>query len=131
MRQNTDPKNDRKLDGNSDLDKDLGQLSNSEDILYNSECSRAVNDSRLKLYSKSEAAKLLGIRKSILLTWIENGELGSLQVGKRIKISHLELEKFLKNKTTRNIPIIKPDFNNNNGSTNLDNEINSIIQGEY
>lgn len=100
-------------------------------IFHNSECSESAKEISLKLYSKSEAAKLLGIRKSTLLTWIEKGELGSLQVGKRIKIPHLELEKFLENKTTRNIPIINPDFNKNNGSTNLDNEINSIIQGEY
>lgn len=55
----------------------------------------------LKLYSLSEAAKLLGIGRDTLKSLIAKGKIGYIETFKHKKISHLELERFIKESTVR------------------------------
>jgi excisionase family DNA binding protein len=49
-----------------------------------------------KLISKSEAARLLGIGKETLTSLIDRGRIKVIMINSRIKISHSELDRFLK-----------------------------------
>lgn len=49
----------------------------------------------LKLYSISQAAKLLGISRVTLHSLVEQGRIGVIQINERSRISHSELERFL------------------------------------
>lgn len=64
----------------------------------------ALNNN-LKLYSLSEAAKLLGIGRDTLKSLIAKGRIGYIKTLKNKKISHLELERFIKES------IVKVDVN--------------------
>ena len=59
------------------------------------------NNNNLKLYSLSEAAKLLGIGRDTLKSLIAKGKIGYIESFKHKKISHLELERFIKESTMK------------------------------
>lgn len=94
------------------------------------------NNNVLKLYSITEASKELSIRKEILHDLIENGKIGIIELGKRKKISHIELVRYIKSNTVVLNPqskntsclttIIKKHKYSNQESTL--NEINEIFK---
>ena len=59
------------------------------------------NNNNLKLYSLSEAAKLLGIGRDTLKSLIAKGKIGYIKSFKNKKISHIELERFIKESTVK------------------------------
>ena len=52
-----------------------------------------------RLYSISDAAKMLGVGRDTLLRLIDTGKIGFIQTLKRKKIAHIELERFIKDNT--------------------------------
>lgn len=59
----------------------------------------------VKLYTKTEAAKLLGIGKNNLNELINSGRIGIISLGKRIVIPFSEIVKFVEDNTTV-VPLI-------------------------
>ena len=62
-------------------------------------------ETSVKLYSLSRAATLLGIGRDKLLTLIENGEISTVRVVGRLKISLAELLRFIQ-QDHKPIPIV-------------------------
>ena len=58
-------------------------------------------NNNLRLYSLSQAAKLLGIGRDTIRTLLTNGKIGYIETLKNKKISHLELERFIKESTVK------------------------------
>jgi len=56
-------------------------------------------ESQLKLYSITEAARLLGIGKNNVYSLLRSGQLGFIDIGKRKKISLMEIHKFISKNT--------------------------------
>ncbi len=54
---------------------------------------------KLWLYSISEAAKKLGLGRNTLQRLIDAGKIGVIQILKRKKIAHSEIERFIKDNT--------------------------------
>ncbi len=54
----------------------------------------------VRLYTKTETAKLLGIGKTSLNELIISGRIGIISLGKRILIPFSEIVKFIENSTT-------------------------------
>lgn len=48
-----------------------------------------------KLYSVSEAAKLIGVSRQTVLNWIKSGNINSIQPNKHYRISKEEIERIL------------------------------------
>ena len=71
-----------------------------------------LSNSSLRLYSVSAAAKELRIRKETLSNLIEDGKIGIVQLGKRVKISHLELVEFIKRSTIKLSSKVNPTQTN-------------------
>jgi len=96
----------------------------------------ANRNNEIKLYSISAAAKELSIRKNTLLDLISQGKIGIIEIGKRQKISHLELVQFIQSNTKKinykhpkNNLIISAIINKHNHSekNNSLDEINKIF----
>jgi len=62
------------------------------------------NNEELKLHSISSAATSLRVGKETIYNLIENGKLGYIQAGKRIKIPHTELIAMQQRELTFNSP---------------------------
>ena len=60
-----------------------------------------TGDLNFHLYSKSEAAKLLGIGKEKLGKLISSGRIGFIQIEDRIHIPYTEIQKFIDTNTVR------------------------------
>ncbi len=71
----------------------------TETINKNNKMENDVN--KLKLYSFDQARKLLSIGRTALTNFINSGEIGVIKQGKRIKISHRELDRFLSESVIR------------------------------
>lgn len=54
-----------------------------------------------RLLSISEAAKILKVGRNTVLRLINQGRLGTIQIGQRDKVSYAELERFLVENTVR------------------------------
>ncbi len=76
-------------------------------------------DTEVRLLSRLEAAKALGIGKSNLNELISEGRLGFISIGKRIFIPFKEIQNFIATNTAR----IK---NNGNQSTSEDESFDSV-----
>ncbi len=60
-----------------------------------------MSDSNLRLFSKSEAAKLLGIGRVKLGKLLSSGRIGFIKIEERIHIPFTEIVDFIKNNTVR------------------------------
>ena len=101
----------------------------------------------LRLYSKSETAKLLGIGKEKLGKLLSSGRIGFIQIEDRIHIPYSEILNFIKKNTvwhaqnndkTKGQQHIKTKSRNNNSSENQFDSINIFnkllqdnINGKY
>lgn len=65
-------------------------------------------DISLKLFSKTEAAKRLGIGKEILGKLINEGKIGYIMIKSRIRIPYTEIIKFLEENIFRKEKSIEP-----------------------
>jgi len=54
----------------------------------------------LRLYTRNQAAKILGIGKELLNKIIDSGKLRFIQLGKRIRIPEVALKKFIEENMT-------------------------------
>ncbi|MDR3593428.1 helix-turn-helix domain-containing protein [Clostridium sp.] len=63
------------------------------------------SSNQLKLYSLSEAAKVMGIGRDSLRNLIADGKIGTILVGNNKKISHQELIRFQLECTERKLEI--------------------------
>lgn len=61
-------------------------------------------NTEIRLLSRSEAAKVLGIGKSNLSELISEGRLGFISIGKRIFIPFKEIQQFIDTNTARVSP---------------------------
>ncbi len=90
-----------------------------------------TEDLNFRLYSKSEAAKLLGIGKEKLGKLINSGRIGFIQIEDRIHIPHEEIQKFIYSNTIRlSQESVRQTLKQHNSKqkvqTPIDKEFNSI-----
>lgn len=64
-----------------------------------------MTENKTKLLSKNQAAKYLSIRKERIDEFIEKGKIGFIEIGKRKKISVMELENFIKSNSEKINPL--------------------------
>jgi hypothetical protein len=105
-----------------------------------------MNNSELKLYSKSEAMKLLSLGKESFNRLISEGYIGVIKINGRDKVPHSELIKFIEENTVKKMTSKpKDDINSfiNRGRENtplaksiIDNQffnqlLNEVSNGKY
>ena len=66
---------------------------------------------QLKLYSQSEAAKILCIGRDTLKDFMADGKIGYIIVGKSRRITYMELIRFLSESTIRKTEVREPKYN--------------------
>ena len=86
----------------------------------------------LKLYSISQAAKLLGISRVTLHSLVEQGRMGIIQINERERISHVELERFLcENTVLKEVAESEDDLDDFMGPRNKKNVKQEIINKDF
>lgn len=91
-----------------------------------------MNDKELRLYSISQAAKKLGIGKTNLSKLIEEGKIGTIELGGRFRIAHRELIKFIDENTVRqDIEEKEIDIDNFIHGSEAEDKPKEIITNEF
>ncbi len=85
-----------------------------------------MNNEELKLLSVSRAATLLGIGTRALRSLIADGRIGVLCVGKRQKISHKDINKFLESSTKEITKL--PHHKDSSQKLNNNSDLNTILE---